>query len=495
MTAFSKRLRYVFASLLLVFLVGISIDPNPASAQSRRYHELVERFQRPQVYHEAVVIPHDSGGHAGVTFRLPHDLLVFTQAPKRETRGAFMASVTAAVEVYRDGEQVGDKAWRQKHFVDNYESTESRSEDVQGSVWFELPPGKYQYRLEVTDRYAKQTGRLGKQTFTVPDTGKLQVEKALMAEKVEKQSDALVLQLSNLSGDLPFGEAGYAVVPLVVPENKSLKTLSLNYSLRRLPASDQVRSAARKRKEKIFRPTLAKAFGDEATKGGQVIQTGTVKGTDLIPIVKVKPAGNAKPTIRLQQGTPGQATTHYVSVINLQGEQLTNDAYALEVTVEDSSAVTAQTLFSSHWRTMPYSLYDLEVAIDHLSFIADEAAIDRLEEGSHKTMEERFEKFWVQKDPTPGTPFNPLMAEYYKRIDYAADTFRSGRSPAPNGLRTDRARVYIVNGPPASKERTVPRRGRVRETWTYPDGRVFTFEATSGFSTFQLVEGPEPGSD
>ncbi len=58
------------------------------------------------------------------------------------------------------------------------------------------------------------------------------------------------------------------------------------------------------------------------------------------------------------------------------------------------------------------------------------------------------EQFWRRRDPDPDTPENEYREEHYRRIAYANDRFSIG---AP-GWKTDRGRVYIINGPPDSIE-------------------------------------------
>ena len=54
------------------------------------------------------------------------------------------------------------------------------------------------------------------------------------------------------------------------------------------------------------------------------------------------------------------------------------------------------------------------------------------------------ENFWLVRDPTPDTPENEFRDQYYERVDYANDHFTSGIA----GMRTDRGKMYILNGPP-----------------------------------------------
>jgi GWxTD domain-containing protein len=54
------------------------------------------------------------------------------------------------------------------------------------------------------------------------------------------------------------------------------------------------------------------------------------------------------------------------------------------------------------------------------------------------------ENFWIRRDPTPDSPENEFRDDFYERVEYANDHFTSGIA----GSRTDRGKMYILNGPP-----------------------------------------------
>lgn len=67
------------------------------------------------------------------------------------------------------------------------------------------------------------------------------------------------------------------------------------------------------------------------------------------------------------------------------------------------------------------------------------------------TDEEReafIENFWLKRDPTPGTPENEFEEEYYRRIAYANENFRSDIP----GWKTDRGMIYIKYGAPDERD-------------------------------------------
>ena len=74
---------------------------------------------------------------------------------------------------------------------------------------------------------------------------------------------------------------------------------------------------------------------------------------------------------------------------------------------------------------------------------------ERADAGMLTTDQERDDfvgAFWERRNPTPGSAENPFKEEHYRRFAYANEHFGAG---VP-GWRTDRGRLYIVHGAPAS---------------------------------------------
>jgi GWxTD domain-containing protein len=61
------------------------------------------------------------------------------------------------------------------------------------------------------------------------------------------------------------------------------------------------------------------------------------------------------------------------------------------------------------------------------------------------------EAFWLQRDPTPGTPVNEARNRHFRRLQYAEEYL--GRNTAREGWETDRGRIYILLGEPADIQR------------------------------------------
>jgi GWxTD domain-containing protein len=60
------------------------------------------------------------------------------------------------------------------------------------------------------------------------------------------------------------------------------------------------------------------------------------------------------------------------------------------------------------------------------------------------------DRFWKERDPSPGTKTNELLMDYYKRYEDANQKFST---PNREGWKTDMGRVYMVYGPPGQIEK------------------------------------------
>ena len=142
---------------------------------------------------------------------------------------------------------------------------------------------------------------------------------------------------------------------------------------------------------------------------------------------------------------------------------------------------------------MPLSEGELTEKIKRLRYVATQSEIDFIEDGgTFAEKRRRYADFWSERDPTPGTPANESMIEYFRRIDYANKNYRS----YAEGWLTDMGRIYIVYGPPDRIERDpFASDGKPRETWEYYSRRLsLLFVDQTGFGDFRL-QTPVPLSE
>lgn len=172
---------------------------------------------------------------------------------------------------------------------------------------------------------------------------------------------------------------------------------------------------------------------------------------------------NYKLTERLQTG-------YRYSIFPIDTLDLIEGEYQLK------SADTAKTkFFFVRWINKPDYLKNLERAIRVLKYLFENEGNFEKTFSNPKERQRKFYSLWKKFDPTPLTPFNELMAEFYKRADYASNEFRSVSQL--DGALTDRGKIYLIYGPPDAIERNFSKDGRAFEVWTYNStrGLKFTF--------------------
>lgn len=87
-------------------------------------------------------------------------------------------------------------------------------------------------------------------------------------------------------------------------------------------------------------------------------------------------------------------------------------------------------------------------ALDELKYLGTPAQTQALKKlKSTDEIHNFMAKFWLARDPSPGTELNEAQENFYQRRDYANAHFGT------NGWQTDRGRAYILYGPPDQIER------------------------------------------
>ncbi len=133
------------------------------------------------------------------------------------------------------------------------------------------------------------------------------------------------------------------------------------------------------------------------------------------------------------------------------------------------------------WPNRPMSLVDWDIATDALRYIAKPEEMDKIISSSSDKGLEEFRAFWRKRDPDTTTAYNQIMVEYYRRVDEAIRQFSTVKEQ--DGYKTDRGRIFILNGPPTKVERSVLPGQPSREIWTYDNIKkqfVFTEKNKSG---------------
>lgn len=483
-------MRYLAFGIVVVLSASSSV-----TAQPDRYQEMAAMRPTSRIYYEAFALP--GGSEAAlvtVGFRIPNDRLVFMRHVEGLDDNIFRASVSVTAELYREGRVVSEKVWRSETFAPDYEATVDPMRSTVGSVTFEVVPGSYGYRVRLNDLNTERTASTPLRALVVPDFDSVGVAQAVLVDTVVNTDLVRYLTFTDLGGDARFGEAAKAVVPVSLDKTQIHEGATLAWRLRKLDF-DAVRVEMQSRRRQMESYRRRERNGEEspqmiqppALEGGAVVDSGRIDLHSFLPIAPVTAVDVHENRVTLAE--PEDTAGIFLASIDLHGRTLDNGTYVLDAVLEGTShPARSSTSFSTHWPDMPVSLLDIDVAIKNLRFIVDKKVVDDLKSGSREDKINKFKAFWSKRDPTPGTAYNELMVEYYRRVDYAAQEFRTGPGLVPNGLDTDRARIYILHGPPEEISRTFPESGGVLETWVYSDGKKFTFESTSSIDPFHIVK-------
>lgn len=161
-------------------------------------------------------------------------------------------------------------------------------------------------------------------------------------------------------------------------------------------------------------------------------------------------------------------------------------AYPVDAPATDANRIAATSrTFTMRWSDLPFSIVDLDLAVEQMRYVARQTDIDQIRAG--ETPEDRrlrFLEFWNKRDPDPQTTRNELMEEYYHRIEYANRNF----THYLEGWRTDRGMVYIRFGAPENIERhPFETNSRPYEVWHYYNlNYEFVFVDETGFGDYRL---------
>lgn len=179
----------------------------------------------------------------------------------------------------------------------------------------------------------------------------------------------------------------------------------------------------------------------------------------------------------------GICTRHY----NINRDKLGYSKYKIIVEVSSGGEkATNERLFQLRWFGMSLLIDDLDNAIEQIKYIASNRDIKKIRKAGKKEKKEKFIEFWKKLDPTPGTPENELMNEYYRRVRYANLHF----SGFMEGWKTDMGMIFILFGPPNDIERhPFELDSKPYEIWYYQEiNRTFVFIDETGFGDYRLTE-------
>jgi|YNPMSStandDraft_1061717.scaffolds.fasta_scaffold00016_12 GWxTD domain-containing protein len=416
--------RLILSSLLLCLLTTF------VNAQLSNIKDGNDAF-----YFDAIVFKGDSADFARIDCYLlvPYQSLTFVKYDE-----SYLAKFSANLVVFDSLGNIISSAKFDKNFVENdFSVTQGATAkfDVTQKVFF-IPPGSYKVKATLLDENSKNEYSQSR-AINVIDFNKYEnvLSGLLLVSSIEENQGRwrITPHISDNIGNLKDGF--FVFFEFYANETKKVDFIY-----------------------QIFEK-------DELIEQGKRIAKDIKIGTNRI-------------FLRVQKPAKFTRNNYILRVLALKPDA--SDDYELE----DILAVAQRTIKATT-RISGFVLNDLNKAIRQLRYVANQKELEFIQ--TAQTDDEkmrRFEEFWKLLDPTPNTERNEAFEEYYMRIAYANEHFRS----YTEGWLTDKGMVYIIFGRPISIEKSNPMSdGRVYERWIYPNNREFLFLDNTGFGDYKLI--------
>ena len=425
-------------TVLLLLLIVSSLHSQP----KHRKHEWGHHTNGPAFNSQVLVIPDsDSSNFLYYTYRIPYNRLVFVRSGNE-----YNANLRVMVELRDSSAEMIERDTKEsKVVVDDFNLTNSNSNYLQGFLKFDIPGNFYRLIPVITDLNSQREVPLKPEEVSLANFSKKQVYNPIVINSGDYYcSEQKVMIISNFGGSIPFSPDSYdLLIPVTDLETEKLFVTITNKT------------------DTVFKSVITEYFDSKLH----------IFNCDSRIVITAE----------------DELTVTRIFILPGVNENLDEGTVEINVskTGEEVDAEFKRFVF---WANKPFSLRDPEIAIELLESIENIQVIADMLDEDEEEYPKVLKEYWAQYDPSPETVFNPIMQEYYSRIDYAANEFVSiGRE---NGSATDRGRVYIRFGKPDKIERTSNEEGNVVETWTYSkQDKKFVFVDKKGTGSFTLIEG------
>jgi GWxTD domain-containing protein len=327
---------------------------------------------------------------------------------------------------------------------------------VQGSATFHAATGTYRIYLEATDRDS-QRRQVNRETVARTPGKRMGAADVTAAAFVEPltPAGADTLLLENLGGDMLFGKNRSLLVGLAIPGDTS-QSARCHWALTVIERKDEPGKV-------LAQDSLPQVH---LIRHRQVVFRATTEGVRCI-LVPDSSAGA-------------------LAIIPLPTAllPLRNYSLHLDLTTAEGAKASYTRLLRSVWPEMPFSLKNVDGALEALRFITSERQLDSIRSGTFEQRRDALEAFWSARNRSQGTARNDVMTEYYRRVDHAIRNY--GTLRIPDGSRSDQGKVFILYGSPTRTDRSLNPSGAHLETWYYDRLKkkfVFVDEAKTGAYT------------
>jgi len=440
-----------------VVLLGIIAGAGVAAAQPSMPMQMPMDRQH-EVFVAATGFPGSDSTMArvDVVYRIDHEFFVPVRTSDSSVASPYVRSGEILIELFDSTDVSAAREIRQVVIPARQVGPSPGERSwYEGMASFAVPPGMYRLFVEATDRQSERRYLHPRTMVRAPVASRTPM--ALFPVFFISEQDGDRMSIDSFGADMLWSTPRRLLIAFIPPQD-TLSEVSVDY---------QIGIAERNEKPKTARVSDMLA---------------------AVPLIKGKAltasrSGEA-PQYQLTD-SPGSRVAY--CTVPLKTAMLPLRTYMLTMHVTaGAQTATLERRFKNIWPDMPQSLKNPESAFEALRFITTPAVLDSLKSGEYEQRLDNLERFWADKDRTPGTALNEVMAEYYRRVDYAQREFATLRQP--DGTKSDRGKIYILHGPPTRTERSLQPTGAHRELWVYErTGRRFTFVDEQRNGTYTLV--------
>jgi GWxTD domain-containing protein len=394
-------------------------------------------------------------------YKISYDFFVFVKDSSERPEHAYIAQCDVAFEVLDTLGRSVTRDLSQKTIGSDEAPKAGEKKSVNGIVSFTLPAGTYTLVVDVKDKNSDRRYFDKSQQVALsprPSAGAT-FSNILFIDTDERKRDTSIYPPLLYGGDAPFGKSFDCFLEVATPGTSAPV---LTYTLRRTEADEAGESYAPPESTNTLR-------GSFVSRAGAVVWNKTLSA---------------------YKQDSSSADGVYSALIGIRGDSLDLGNYLLTVRSQSDGRVdSVQKRFRVRWIGMPKSLLTPNIAVQSMEVVLSDSDFQKLNSGSSGDKMKKVEAYWKAHDPTPSTPYNEAMAEFYRRVDYANTAFSAMNDM--NGYRTDRGRVYINSGPPSTTERDFSPTSAPREIWLYPRLHkrfVFTDDRRKGDYALTAIE-------
>ena len=397
---------------------------------------LVNKF-----FYSKLYISSQDSGKAFFTYKIPHNRLLFEKSQDK-----YKAKFRISLEIFDNKNNIIQREFDEKSVeVKSYEDTKSSLLYVDGVILIEHSKYISKIMPRFSDVFSEKEYKGKLININKIKNGKLFLSPIVVKKKINKCNDSDAYELANYGGDFPFSENKYAIL---LPTN-NLETDELFIKI----ISDG---------KTVLNKSITKSFKGEI---------------DLVLC-------NGKVLLKKED----TYEKYNFFILDNFENNLGEGRFKIKISTTSDFSDSDTFLKKITWFDKPFSLRDSELAIKNLKFIEDNSVIDDILDYESFQYVKLLQKYWEKYDPSPKSVYNPIMEEYYQRIDYSIKHFTP--ISRKSGANTDRGKIYIKFGKPNNIKRTSNTYGQVTEIWNYKKvNKEFVFIDKYGIGDFSLITG------